>query len=157
VEGGASLVIAEATWTRRRGAPVLVSADGRVTRDGNLVFQLDAAGRVFDEDHEPVAVVAPGGHLFGTNDELLGRIGLRNASPPWSSIAWLRLGKDGTLVLFDPDGRPNYGGSWSGCHGAAVRACTVVSHLMVLEALQRRLANAPYSPLFIGVGAGVWY
>lgn len=150
-------MIPAATWTRNSGAPVIILPDGRVTRDGDLVFQLDAAGRVFDEDREPIAVIAPDGFVFGTSEEFLGRVGLRNASPPWSAVAWLRVAQDGALVLFDGDGRPNYGGSWTGCKGAAVRTCTLVSQLMLLEALRRRLTDATYSPVFVGVGVGLWY
>ncbi len=157
VEGGASLPIPQAEWTRNRGAPVLIAKDGRVTRDGELLFNLDAAGRVFDDDNEAMAILGPDGHVFGTNEEPLGRVGLRNASPPWSHTAWLRVGTDGVLMLFDGDGQPAYGGSWQGCGDGAVRACTLVSHLLLLDALKRQMADVPYNPVTIGVGVGVWY
>ncbi len=156
-EGGSSLRIPSAEWKRTTGDPVLVSPVGSVTRGGELVFNLDAAGRIFDEDNEPIAIVGPDGHVIGTDDEPLGRVGMRNASPPWSQTAWLRVAEDGTLLLFDGDGESAFGGSWTGCGHGAVRVCTLVSHLMLLQAFKRQMSNLPYNPVTFGVGVGVWY
>jgi len=156
-QGGAPLDLIDAVWERNSGEPVTVSTDGRVERDGDLLFQFDAAGRVFDEDNEPIAVLGPDGHLVGTGDEYLGRIGLRNASPPWSRVAWLRVADDGALMLFNDDGRPVFGGEWRGCKAHGVRSCTLVSHVLLLDAVKRELSGAPYYPVTFGVGVGVWY
>jgi hypothetical protein len=156
-DGGATLEIPEAEWQRRSGEPVLIAADGKVTRDDELLFNIDAAGRVFDEDNEPLGLVGPDGHVFGTGGEMLGRVGVRNASPPWSPVAWMRVSEQGTLMLFDGDGQPAYGGQWTGCTGPGLRTCTLVSHLVILEAVKRYLAEPPYRPTTFGVGVGVWY
>jgi hypothetical protein len=147
----------EAEWERNSGDPVAVTADGRVERDGDLLFQFDSAGRLFNEDNEPIAVLDPDGHLVGTNDEYLGRVGVRNASPPWSRVAWLRLADDGALMLFNGDGRPVFGGEWRGCKGRGVRVCTLVSHALLLDSVKRQMSGVPHYPVTIGVGVGVWY
>src|SRR5690606_23558567 len=103
-EGGAPLVLPDAEWSRTEGEPLTISATGEVRRDGELLFIIDAAGRVFEENKEPIALLGPDGHVVGTDEEALGRVGLRNASPPWDGVAWLRVGADGTLMLFAQGG-----------------------------------------------------
>jgi hypothetical protein len=156
-QGGAPLVLPDAQWTRSDGDNWTISATGEVRRDGRLLFVLDRAGRVFEEDNEAVALLESDGRVTGTDEEPLGRVGLRNASPPWSRVAWLRVAADGTLMLFDPDGEPLYAGRWRGCTRATVRACTLVSHLIWLDAVRRYARDTSFHPRPFGVGVGVWY
>lgn len=156
-EGGAALVIPDARWTHPEGDPLTISATGEVRRDGKLLFLIDAAGRVFEENNEPIALLSPDGHVVGTDEEVLGRVGFRNASPPWDSVAWLRVGADGTLMLFGQRGQPVYAGQWKGCAGHATRTCTLVSHLLVLEAVKRYARDVAFQPRPFGVGVGLWY
>jgi hypothetical protein len=134
---------------------VKITRDGRVLVDDDELFALDAMGRVFDGDREPLALLERDGRLTGAENENLGRVGWRNASPPWTKVAWLHVARDGTVVVFDSDDEPVYMGRWQGCEGPTLRTCTLVSHLVVLEALRRRMAMMHDPPLMMGVG--VWY
>ncbi len=151
-EGGAPLVIPRATLTRHSGDPVEIHPDGRVTVDGDLLYFIDRVGRVTDDDLESLALLTPGGQLVANDDVYLGRIGLRNASPPWSAVAWLRVSSRGNLVLFDASGEPYHGGKWTGCDGPALRTCTLISHLLTLARVRRYEEPSVY----VGVGVGIW-
>jgi hypothetical protein len=146
--------MADATWEQTEGDKVTLTKAGEVLFDGDLVFVIDAAGRLFDDDHDPFALVESDGTISGTENEMLGRVGLRNASPPWSEVAWLHVAIDGTVLVFGADGGPVNVGVWRGCDGPAIRTCTLISHLFVLEAMRRR-AYVPDYPMM--VGTGVWY
>lgn len=152
VEGGARLVLARAIWAEADEDPIEISADGRVSRDGDLLFHIDSAGRVFDEDHEPIAVLLPDGHLSGPDDRLLGRVGVTNASPPGRATAWLSILPDGNIIFFDWEGERSTLGAWQGCSGPQLRTCTLVTHLVVLN----RAMAASRSSVSVGVGVGVF-
>jgi hypothetical protein len=139
-------------WTEPDEDPVEISAEGRVTRDGDVLFQIDSAGRVFDEDREPIAVLLPDGHLGGNDDTLLGRVGVTNASPPGRATAWLSILPDGNVVFFDSEGERSAMGRWQGCQGPQLRTCTLVTHLIVLN----RALAASRNHVSVGVGIGVW-
>jgi hypothetical protein len=142
-------------WEQSDGERVFLRSDGRVWVDGEEWLRLDIVGRVVDSEHDPVALLQPDGHLVGTDQQYLGRIGVHNASAPWAKVAWLRVASDGTVLAFDRDGQPLNLGKWKGCNGAAVRACTLVSHLVLLEAVRRY--SPPPHPMDMGVGIGFWY
>jgi hypothetical protein len=120
---------------------------------GSLQFILDAHGRVTDEDTAPVALLAPDGQVFTTDNMYAGRVGLRNASPPWGSVAWVRIESDGAVLSFDEEGKAHPAGRWSGCDGPTLRACTLITHLVLLGSVRRDRAAFyqaypfdPYSP-----------
>jgi hypothetical protein len=154
-DGGAPLAIAPARWERSNGDVVEITADGKVLEDGDLVYAVDRAGRVVDEDYEPVAILLPDGHVVGTDSVLLGRIGVSNGSPPHGGTAWFSILPDGNLVLFDSEGDRSYDGVWRNCDGAARRACALVTQIFALRRYE------PYrrpGPSFgVGVGVGVIY
>lgn len=125
--------------------------DGRVLIDGDEVFTVDGAGRVSNVDHEPYAVLEPGGSLIGRDEAALGQIGAANTSPPWSPEAWLTVGSDGRVTYYESDGDRIDGGKWVGCEGPVARTCTLVSHLVTLRDHQRR----PKGRFSVGVGVGV--
>jgi hypothetical protein len=152
-EGGAVLQIPDAVLLRHGEEPIRLHSDGRVTRGDEVLYFIDRAGRVTDEDYESLALLTPSGHLAGNDDFYWGRVGLRNASPPWSALAWLRLSQSGALLLFDVAGEPYHKGQWEGCNGASIRACTLVSHLLTLSAARRYDADR----VQFGLGVGVWY
>ena len=142
--------IPRARWTN--GDEVIdVMPDGRVLANGDHLFTVDAAGRVFARDNDPIALLEGDGRLVGNDDANLGQVGLRNASPPGIEFAWLTIDDAGTVVRFDPDGGPHPEGSWSGC-GPALRTCTLVTHVIALS--QMRAARGPRTRVGIGVGAG---
>ena len=153
VEGGTPLVLPAAHWNRGGNDAVEIRADGKVLEAGDLVFVVDRVGRVVDDHYDPVAVLLPDGRLAGTDDAMLGQIGITNASPPSAGQAWLTVMPNGEVIFFDSDGERSYGGVWTGCDGPAHRACTLVTHLMVLRSYLRR--PAPGVSVGVGVGVGV--
>lgn len=146
-QGGSRLDIPRARWSH--GDWVIdVMPDGRVLGNGEHLFTIDAAGRVFDVDNDPIALLEMDGQLVGKDETNLGRVGLRNASPPGVEFAWLTLDDMGRVVRFDPEGGPHPDGAWSGC-GRALRTCTLVTHAIALSQTRGR------SGVQVGVGVGV--
>jgi len=150
-EGGARLVVGEALWKTGEESVVQILPDGKVTADGRLLMTVDAAGRVYDADNEPVAVVLPDGNIAGLNDSHLGRIGVSNAAPPGGGPAWLTVLPNGQVTHYEPDGERSFDGTWQGCDGPKLRTCTLVSHLYTLE----RVSRTANPDMFIGIGFGV--
>src|SRR5258706_4094054 len=96
-QGGTPLDIPRARWTR--GDKLIdIMPDGKVLGDGEHLFTLDRAGRVYQPDNEPVAVLQADGRLVGKDDAVLGKIGVRNSSPPGKDIAWLSISERGEVV-----------------------------------------------------------
>lgn len=160
LDGGAELRFAEASWLRG-DTNVELHADGKVEEDGELVYVLDRVGRVVDEDYRPFAMLERDGELVGTDDEFLGQIGLHNAAPPWSAVAWLRVDDNGVVSLYGSERQLLSAGRWKGCKGAAQRSCTLVTHLFALEAVERgrRMQNGFYGPMYYPFfyGPGFWW
>ncbi len=150
-EGGAPLVIGPARWTVGDEAVIELTADGKVYEDGEFVYLVDRAGRVVDEDYEPVLILLPDGHVAGPNQQALGRVGMANAAPPGSATAWLSLLPNGQVLYFDPDGERSNGGVWQGCEGPELRTCTLITHVFALRNYVRRRRGG----VFVGVGIGV--
>jgi hypothetical protein len=151
-QGGAPLVLGGATWTTSDGTPIELRPDGKVLVDGSVAVILDRAGRIYDSDSEPAAILLADGNIVGSDGAHLGRIGMTNAAPPGGGAAWLTVFPDGTVLHFDPDGERSHDGAWRGCGGKALRTCTLVTHLVTLE----RVAAASHGSVFLGVGIGVW-
>lgn len=149
--GGAPLVIAPARWDRPKDDSIEIHADGKVTEDGDLLFVVDRAGRVVDDDYEPVAVLLPDGYVAGTDNRLMGRVGVANASPPGSAAAWLAVLPNGQVIQFDEEGDRYNAGTWHGCEGPQKRTCTLVTHVL----WARQYMNQ--SRTSVGVGIGVMY
>jgi len=152
-EGGARLVLPTATWQRGDDDPIEIRPNGHILEDGDLLYVVDRVGRVVDDDFEPVALLFPDGRIAGPDDFLLGHVGVSNAAPPGRTEAWLSVLPDGNVVYFEEDGERNSGGRWTGCQGAALRTCTLVTHLIALREYLRR-ANTGVS---VGVGIGVGF
>lgn len=147
-EGGAPLELGAASWQRDGADSVELRPDGHVLVDGDLMFIVDRAGRVTDDDYEPYAVLLPDGQLVGPDDISLGRIGVTNGSPPGALEAWLAVAPDGRVTYFDADGERNSGGVWRGCEGPVLRSCTLITQLMAVHSYRRARSG-------IGVGVGV--
>lgn len=153
-KGGAPLVIKPMSWKTGAGEDVAVTEDGKVTTDGDLIFTIDRAGRVYDEEKEPLALLLPDGTIEGSEQTHLGQIGVTNAAPPGGGNAWLAVLPDGHVVHFDQDGERSADGVWRGCDGPQHRTCTLVSHLYTLH---RVAAASRGNPTFgVGIGVGVW-
>lgn len=152
-EGGARLAVGNATWSTGEGEVVQIARDGKVIAGGSHIFTVDSAGRVYDSDNDPVAIVLPDGNVVASGDEHLGRIGITNAAPPGGGAAWLSVLPNGQVTHFDPDGQRSSDGVWKGCTGPLLRTCTLVSHLYTLERVSR--ASGGRVGVGVGVGTGV--
>jgi hypothetical protein len=150
-EGGARLVLPLAAWKTGDGARVEIRSDGKVLVDGSVHFVLDVAGRIYDSQREPVGIVLPDGHIVGSDDLYFGRLGLTNASPPMRDTAWVTVAPDGKVTHYEADGERASDGQWLGCSGAALRTCTLVTHLWCLERM-----TSPQGHVSVGVGVTVW-
>lgn len=144
-------MLPNARWDRGSADPIELHADGRVVEDGDVLFVLDRAGRVVDEDHDPVAILLPDGRVVGTDHRPLGQVGVTNAAPPWAGHAWLAVTPDGAVTLYSSNGERDYAGRWQGCTGPALRACTLVTHLVMLRSYR------PPPEVGIGVGIGIGF
>jgi hypothetical protein len=148
-EGGARLAIPEARWVRGNGDVIEIKADGKVIDDGDFAFLVDRAGRVVNDDYEPVAILLPDGSLRGTDNQGLGRVGVANGAPPGENQAWFSIQPSGNVVLFDFDGERSDGGKWEHCPGVTLRTCALVTQIVALR------SYAPRSNVGIGVGIGI--
>lgn len=152
-QGGAALAISPARWDRGDEDDIEIRADGQVLEDGDLLFVVDRVGRVVDADYDPLGILLPDGRIVGTDNRFLGQVGITNAAPPWATHAWLAVRPDGSVTYFDPEGDRESWGRWQGCHGAALRTCTLVSHLVAL----RNYRPAPETGVGIGIGIGIGF
>ncbi len=151
-EGGAALFIQPARWERGdEDDTIEIQPNGRVLEGGHLRFVIDRVGRVTDEDYEPFAVLLPDGHLVGSDDRVLGYVGLSNASPPSEEHAWFSLQADGRVLFYAPNGDRTDQGKWTGCDGPGRRACTLVTQVFMM----RNYRVVPNSGVTFGVGVGV--
>jgi hypothetical protein len=151
-EGGAPLALPTAQW-QRDGDTIEIRPNGHVIEDGDLLYVIDRVGRVVDEDYEPVALLFPDGRLAGPDDRNMGHVGISNAAPPDRVEAWLAVTPDGAVTYFDYDGERSAGGRWTGCTGAALRTCTLVTHLMAM----RHYSDRRQPGVTVGVGIGVGF
>lgn len=151
-KGGAPLVITAMSWKTGDGRDVDVTADGKVRIDGDLLVTIDRAGRIYDDDNEPIALLLPDGTVLGSENMHLGQVGVTNAAPPGGGNAWLAVLPDGHVMHFESDGERTTDGVWRGCDGPQHRTCTLVSHLVTLH---RVAAESSQSNVYFGVGMGV--
>ncbi len=151
-EGGAPVALTGARWHRGDDS-IVIQPDGKVLRGGDPEFSLDAAGRVFEPDGEPVAVLEPDGHLVGRGNAGMGFVGDQSASFPGSSTAWFTIGPRGEVTRYDPEGERSGDGYWEGCVGPAARTCTLVTHVMLLREWQHR----PRVGIGVGIGIGIMH
>jgi hypothetical protein len=143
--GGSPVEIPRARWQRGSSAADIMP-DGRVLVDGSHSFSIDRAGRVFEPDNSPIALLEPDGRLIGKDDVLLGVIGMHNSSLPGRTQAWLTVGEQGEVILYDDEGERRSAGTWTGC-GQALRTCTLVTHVIAMATVRQR-GN-------VGIGFGI--
>ena len=152
-EGGAPLLITPARWDRPDDDPITIREDGKVLEGNDILFVVDRAGRVVDNDYEPVALLMPDGHIAGPDNSLLGRIGHANAAPPDSAAAWLAILPNGQVIRFDEEGDRHDAGVWRGCEGPQKRTCTLITHVLwVRDYIRNRRSGVG-----VGVGVGVGF
>jgi hypothetical protein len=151
-EGGTSLQLPAAFWSRG-DSTIELRPDGKVLIDNGQALGIDAAGRVFETDGDPIAVLQPDGYLVGKDNTSMGFVGPVSATFPGSDHAWFTIGSRGEVVRYDTDGEHSQDGVWQGCAGASFRTCTLVTHVVLLRELRRR----PRIGIGIGFGMGVMH
>jgi hypothetical protein len=150
VEGGAPLVITPARWDREDEDPIEILPNGQVLEDGDPILLVDRAGRVVDDENEPVAILLPDGRVAGPDSRLLGHVGMANASPPWAATAWFSILPTGQVLRFEDD-EQEPDGVWQRCNGPQLRTCTLVTHVLMI----RKYGSTPRSGVSVGVGIGI--
>lgn len=152
--GGAALDVPNARWINGV-ATIIVTPNGNVFRDGELDLRVDRAGRVFDLDNRPVAILETTGEVYGPDDEELGQVGAMSAGLPDEPYAWLSVSPDGEVIRFDEDGvRKNFG-LWQGC-GASLRTmttCVLLTHIYTMR-FRESTPRGPSVGIGIGIGVG---
>ena len=155
VSGGAPLDLPNARWVV--GDEVItIRPDGVVQRNGEFELALDRAGRIFDEDNEPIAVLEPSGRLVGNSEVDLGRVGMITAALPGSEVAWIAVNRDGRVTQFGVDGERLALGSWAGCNlsANAALACTLTTHLLAMKYQSQARSSGVSVGMGVGVGVG---
>jgi hypothetical protein len=134
-----------------------LASDGRVLLAGEHLLTVDRAGRVFEPDGAPVALLERDGRVRGTEDEDLGQIGAVTAALPGQTTAWLAIAPSGEVVTFGPDGRRGSLGVWLGCNRSpyAAQTCVLVTHLLAQRQRDEQEASSP--PVMFGFGVGVGF
>ena len=156
VRGGTPLDLPRARWIV--GEQVVdVTPDGSVLYGGDRIFRVDAAGRISDEDGDPVAVLEPDGRLVGSGDKDLGLVGAGRAARGGEDTAWIAVLPTGEVVRYDDDGGMHPFGAWVGCAVSprAVQLCTLVTHLLVEQLASRQAALGGGMGFGMGFGVGV--
>ena len=118
-QGGSTLEIPPPLDTRRPEHRHHARRQGPVR--WRAYVPVDRAGRIYEPDDNPIAVLQADGQLVGS-DTSMGKIGLRNASLPGKRVAWLSLGEQGEVQRFDAEGEAHPDGAWAGCGPAIPRA-----------------------------------
>ena len=153
-KGGATLDVPRARWVR--GDSVIeLARNGAVYVDGDHELTVDRAGRVYEADGTPVALLQADGRLIGPDDEDLGVVGAARASLPGrDAVAWLGLYPTGELVIYGDEGQRLALGVWLGCNESprVAQTCVLISHL-VAQQLRRR-HQQPSVMFGVGVGVG---
>jgi hypothetical protein len=157
--GGAVIDIPRARYIKS-DLMVDILPGGQVMLNGEHEFTIDRAGRVFDADSEPLALLEPSGNLVGPDQTPLGQVGSMHASHADESYAYLSVTPMGEVVRYDEDGeRSNYG-IWMGCNVSprTNQACTLVTHLLSTRNRipERAYGGGSVGPS-IGIGVGVGF
>ena len=143
--GGARLSLAPAYWDRGDDERVEIRPNGAVFEGDELVFSIDAQGRVVDSNEVPYLLLAERGHVGGADGWYRGRVGLNNATPgrKYQHQAWLTVASDGDVTLYEHDGERQEGGRWHGCEGPMLRTCTLVTHAVLLRGERQEAEGHP--------------
>jgi hypothetical protein len=152
-EGGAAVLVPRARWVFGELA-VDLGHDGKVHFNGRHRWTIDRAGRIYDEEGQPLALLGKDGVLVGPDDETIGWVGAAESRLPGQNEGWLTLGMTGELVRHEEEGSRPFG-VWMGCTAMPQTAqiCTLVSHLVALRL--REAAREPDVSFGVGVGVSV--
>jgi len=140
-KGGAPLDLFPSRWVRG-DVTVEITPDGKVMAISSYanttehLMSVDRAGRVFDIDAKPVALLEPDGRVLGPGDSSLGFVGAWSASLPNESMAWLAIMSTGEVVNFSDQGARTPMGVWVGGCAYTPRAhqlCMLVTHVLSMR------------------------
>ena len=135
-----------------------VLPDGRVLANGEHELTLDRAGRVYDRDLQPIALLEPDGRLMGPGDVPLGTVGALHAGRPHDTYAWLSVMPVGEVIRYDEDAERTTYGVWMGCGYSARtnQVCTLIVHLIAMGVgIHDPNGARPGSTAAPGVGVGI--
>ncbi len=137
--GGAPLDVLPSRWVLRDGN-VEIGPDGKVTINGEHELSIDRAGRVYDPDAKPVALLQMDGRVLGPDDAPLGFVGALSASLPGEQTAWLSIQPTGEVIQFVEGARSTEGVWIGGCNYSwrSRHACMLVSHIVGMRLRDRR-------------------
>jgi hypothetical protein len=133
-QGGAVVSVPRAQWVRY-DTRVDLMPDGSVLVDGEHKLTIDAAGRVYDTESRPVALLEPDGRVVGPDDQDLGLVGAVTASLPGQRVAWLGIQPDGQVQGYSGHDIRQSLGTWLGCNVSpqAQQVCVLVTHLFAMK------------------------
>jgi hypothetical protein len=152
--GGAIVDIPYARWVRG-DVTVDIQPDGKIFIDKDHTYTIDRAGRLYDIDQQPVALLEPDGSIVGPGNTPLGQVGSLYAARPGEATAWLTVTPAGEVIRYDQEGERITMGAWVGqCarSASAHEVCVFISHLLgtkFVEEQRRRPGQPSYVP---GVG-----
>ncbi len=129
-QGGTKLYIPRARWVY--GAQTVeLAQNGRVIVSGDHWLTIDRAGRAYDPNNIPVALLRPDGLLYGSGDQPLGWVGAGETMQPGGRTRWLTFMPSGE-VMQKEDGEAKSFGVWMGCNQVpyTLQACALVTHLL---------------------------
>jgi hypothetical protein len=138
-DGGAPLKLDSAYWTRESSI-IELRPSGEVIEDDTLLFRVDRSGRVSDAEGKPVAVLVPDGTLIAEDDTVIGWIGVAASYRADRQTPLVRMLPYGQAIVRSESGTWLAAGKWDYCEGPALRACTLVTHVV---AARDRALQAP--------------
>ncbi len=152
-DGGQPMIAPRARWVN---GELLVDLDhqGRVMVSGRHTLTIDASGRVYDAQNEPLALLKRDGMLIGTGDTPMGWVGAGEAVLPGETHSWILLQPHGLMVRSDGEQQTPFG-QWMGCeHLQTVQTCTLIAHILGRELLSKRGQRGSLGLFTQGVGLG---
>ncbi|MCA9619968.1 MAG: hypothetical protein KC731_13175 [Myxococcales bacterium] len=151
-QGGAPLVVPRARWVNG-DVLVDVDTDGVVTLGGKHLLTVDRAGRVYDLENEPIALLDAKGYVHGPDDKPMGWVGAGEAVLPGGEGSWLMMDATGLVVRRSGDGDRPFG-QWLGCgYAQTVQTCMLISHIVGAQILEAQRSR-PRVGVGIGIGVG---
>jgi hypothetical protein len=160
-QGGAPLLVARATWNAG-ATSVEIAQNGHVFVNDREVFTVDGAGRVFDADSQPIALLRRDGRLVGSGNEDWGAVGPTSAAAPGARYASLAIAPSGQVLQLEDNGDTEPAGAWFGCglYAQSLQTCMLVTYLVStrfrpLEPINRYRTSPFGTPLSPGLGVGI--
>jgi hypothetical protein len=127
--GGAPIAVGNAYWSDQ-DSTVEIHPSGEIREDDQLLFKIDAKGRVSTADGTPVAVLLSDGSLVAEDDAVLGWVHAGASYRANHTSPAVYMFPTGQMVVADDDGRWTSAGQWVHCEGLMLWTCTLVAHVL---------------------------